>query len=334
MILFSGSRIYADPPSELHAFVAFKVMPQRLFIQNTNSVPPYNVCVYYTHTNTCVAWHVEIGGGGREKKIEARLVVVAETGDGNSPPLRMLLAPAALALAGLLAPVVSAYPRPVLNESLSTNFAQVRMRVARARGAGGAKRYTHSKWMPPREQVFNPHYGLHVFATGKNGSLYHKYQTGLDKATGTANMTDWICLTPNKTQVWWGDPVAALNKDGRIELFVRFLLYLDAYQLYQTDPKDPLSWSKPRGPVCMCAAADPTDCPWCMNCVSRPECDSQYYAEQATFPTSNMNLLRNGEGGLSLVYRGFDGRMYSFKQRKPGNSSKYDLTVTYDSVFE
>eukprot|EP00466_Bigelowiella_natans_P015648 jgi/Bigna1/85448/estExt_fgenesh1_pg.C_40110 len=206
---------------------------------------------------------------------------------------------ALLVIFSLLGGLASAYDHEVLNETLSQNFAQ----------------------------VLNPHYGLHVFATGKNGSLYHKYQTGYNRALDVANMTDWICLTPNKTQIWFGRTHSEHTSTDILTL-------PSLLQLYQTNPKDPLAWSKPRGPTCMCAAADPNDCPWCNNCTARPECSSQYYLDRATFPTSNMNLIRNLKGGLDLIYRGFDGRMYSVSQRIPGNSSKYTFTTTYDSIFE
>ena len=37
--------------------------------------------------------------------------------------------------------------------------------------------------------VVNPHYGLHVFATGTNGSLYHMWQTSDPSEGGFANST-------------------------------------------------------------------------------------------------------------------------------------------------
>eukprot|EP00933_Yihiella_yeosuensis_P037733 TRINITY_DN3171_c0_g3_i1.p1 TRINITY_DN3171_c0_g3~~TRINITY_DN3171_c0_g3_i1.p1 ORF type:complete len:265 (-),score=39.60 TRINITY_DN3171_c0_g3_i1:87-881(-) len=176
--------------------------------------------------------------------------------------------------------------------------------------------------------VRNPHYGHHVFALGANGSIWHKFQTGpLNKnITMTIPMSEWHCLTKNASLVFGNDPAAAVNPDGHIELFAAFKAdSYDLWQMYQTNPKDPLAWTAPRGPTCMCEDPDPAKCPWCMNCASRPECQKNYWFPGAPpFTTSDMELLLDPiDHKLRLYYRNFDGHMYYIKQEKPNKSDKW-----------
>ena len=45
---------------------------------------------------------------------------------------------------------------------------------------------------------YNPHYGTHVLALGRDARLYHKHQTG---TSIWARWTPWKCLTPDLTKV-------------------------------------------------------------------------------------------------------------------------------------
>lgn len=188
--------------------------------------------------------------------------------------------------------------------------------------------------------VWNPSYGLHVFALGANQSLFHKFQTSpVDNSLPmpSANMSKWHCLTPNVSMTFDTDPAAGINSNGQIELFSRFTGFIDLWQIYQEDPKDPLSWSKPREGCCMCAAVSPDDCPWCINCKKGDPCDANYFSDHAPFPTSAATvIMRPIDKKLEVQYRGFDGRMYSLVQVEAGNPFKYEPGPIYgpDSVFE
>jgi len=206
-------------------------------------------------------------------------------------------------------------------------------------------------WTPT--VVRNPHYGLHVFTRGANSSLYHKYQTNNFTApgeNGTIVFSDWICLTPKPAVtsagmsdlIWWEDPVAVVNDDGRIEVFIRLVSDNDLWQVYQKDAKDPLSWSDPRGPQCLCNFPP---CEGQVLCGVNNNCDnsgvdcskaapSVAWNDHAPFPTSNMNAVKDPDGRVRLVYRGFDGRMYTDYQVIPGNSTKYVGGYILDSIFE
>jgi len=187
--------------------------------------------------------------------------------------------------------------------------------------------------------VVNPHYGLHAFALGANGSIWHKYQTSPVNMSGLmpkAVMSEWHVLTPNASLIFGNDPVVALNADGRIELLVGYKKdSLDIWQMYQTDAKDPLAWSKPRGPACMCEDPDPSKCPWCMTCADRPECDEQYWLKSFPFTTSDMSMMLDPtDNKLKLYYRSFDGFLYRMEQQKPGYSKKWTDSAVQFGFFE
>jgi len=205
--------------------------------------------------------------------------------------------------------------------------------------------------------VMNPHYGLHVFARGENSSLFHKFQVG-PAVGGEANMSEWHCLTPVpgytsgglKPLIFWEDPTAAINDDGRAEIFIRLTGDLDLWQLYQTDAKDPLAWTAPRAPACLCNFPPCTDkgqtkCGVVTQCDNTGlDCDkedqSQYWGQGAAFPTANMNIMKDPKNGqLTVIFRNFDGQMYTTTQMIPGNSTKYTsgipgVTWHYASTFE
>lgn len=187
--------------------------------------------------------------------------------------------------------------------------------------------------------VWNPHYGLHAFALGRNGSLWHKFQNGPVNQSALmpyAPMSEWMCLTPNASMVWGNDPTVALNADGRIELFVGYKAdSYDLWQMYQTDAKDPLAWSKPRGPTCMCAAVDPKDCPWCWDCDERPECYNNYWSDSSPFTTSDPELLLDPATNLlKLHFRNFDGHVYQISQKEPSNSTRWSSGSVQYSIME
>ena len=195
------------------------------------------------------------------------------------------------------------------------------------------------------------HYGLHVFATGANGSLFHMWQTSNVSDTGEASMSKWACLTPDPVYasagfvppVWWWDPAAVVNTDGHIDVFIRLLADKNLWQLYQKDPTDPQSFTAPRSPWCLC------NFPPCQNqtkCGLAAQCDNKgvdcstadtsvYWNDHAPFPTSNMNaLLDSVTGTVKVIFRGFNGEMYEQHQLIPGNSSKYKGGVVYTGIFE
>lgn len=188
--------------------------------------------------------------------------------------------------------------------------------------------------------VVNPNYGLHVFALGKNGSLFHKFQTGPIDMTQLpypiAPMSEWHCLTPNASKIWGNDPAVEVNQDGHIELFVGFKQdSYDLWQMYQTDPKNPLAWSQERGPTCMCDAVSPTACPWCTNCNERYDCYKNYWLDHAPFTTGDPELIMDKTTGmLNLLFRNFDGHMYRLSQREPNNSTRWSFDSVQFAIFE
>lgn len=178
--------------------------------------------------------------------------------------------------------------------------------------------------------VVNPNYGMHVFALGKNGSLFHRFQNGTVNQSAlipSVPMSDWHVLTKNTSLVFGNDPAVAVNADGHIELFVGYKTdSLDLWQMYQKDPKDPLSWSPIRGPSCMCEDPDPNKCPWCDNCDTRKECYSNYWTSGFPFATSDMELwLNQTDKKLKLAYRSFDGHMYVMSQGEAGKSDRWPI---------
>lgn len=197
--------------------------------------------------------------------------------------------------------------------------------------------------------VRNPHYGVHVIALGKNGSLFHKYQTGpatipVSGAQSSVPMSDWLCLTPNLVPifgntsapttvvpVFGNSPAVALNADGRIELFVGYQPdSLDLWQMYQTDPKDPLAWSAPRAPYC-----DPS-LTACIKCVAEPACKAHFWNEGYLWTTSQQSLwLDPISKKLKLAWRNFDGHVYEMTQDKESVSTHWrENSVQYATVFE
>jgi len=190
--------------------------------------------------------------------------------------------------------------------------------------------------------VRNPHYGMHVIALGKNGSLFHMYQTGPTPSNETSEvpMSKWAALTPpvykNTSGVevpltFANAPAIALNADGRIELFVAYKPdSLDIWQMYQTDAKNPLAWSAARAPLCDPAFKD------CLACLNKPECKKQFWADKFFWTTSQQYLWLNPEDNkLRLNFRLFDGYLYELTQSEPSKSDHYiDNLISYKTIFE
>lgn len=190
--------------------------------------------------------------------------------------------------------------------------------------------------------VRNPHYGLHVIALGKNGSLYHKYQTApvnTSDPNPMVQMTDWLVLTPatykNTSGVtlpltFGNAPAVALNADGRIELFVGFAPdSLDVWQMYQTDAKNPLAWSFPRAPMCDPSFVD------CRKCLAKPECKATFWSDGYTWTTSQQSLwLDPKDNKLRLTWRNFDGHMFEKVQLAPSKSDHWGTDGLQYPIFE
>jgi len=189
--------------------------------------------------------------------------------------------------------------------------------------------------------VRNPHYGMHVIALGKNGSLFHKYQTGPapPNETSAVPMSEWAALTPavyknvsgvEAPLIFANAPAVALNADGRIELFVAYSPdSLDLWQMYQTDAKNPLAWSAAR--ACYC---DPAILR-CRLCLLLPWCKKNFWADTFYWTTSQQSLwLDPTDNKLRLSWRLFNGQVYELIQTKPSKSNHYDHNLTTYPVFE
>jgi len=190
--------------------------------------------------------------------------------------------------------------------------------------------------------VRNAHYGVHAVALGKNGSLYHKYQTGpanVSAGVPYVPMTEWLVLTPEtykntsgiaRPLTFGNAPAIALNADGRIELFVGYAPdSLDVWQMYQTDAKNPLAWSTPRAPFCDPSFAD------CKKCLAVPACKAQFWSDGYTWTTSQQALwLNTTDNKLRLTWRNFDGHIYEKTQASPSNSTHWGTDGVQYPVFE
>lgn len=190
--------------------------------------------------------------------------------------------------------------------------------------------------------VRNPHYGMHVIALGKNGSLFHKYQIGKANMSGPmpkVPMSEWSCLTPATYKntsgvelplIFGNSPAVALNADGRIELFVGFTAgSMDVWQMYQTDAKNPLAWSTPRAPYCDPSFAD------CRKCLAKPECKANFWSDGYTWTTSQQSLwLDPNDKKLRLTWRNFDGYVYEKVQLAPNKSDHWGTDGLQYALFE
>jgi len=159
-------------------------------------------------------------------------------------------------------------------------------------------------------------YALHVFALGKDGGLWHKYQEVNE------SWTDWILRAQAIDGVWDSDPACGVNKDDNtVEVFIRYSRNLDLWQLYQLDAKDPTQWSIARESSCV-------DLP-CNNTSHLT-----FWNTQPIFPTSDISMVSDSTTGqLSLFYRGFDGGLYVVK-KKDNTAHSYWPPSRFDVILE
>eukprot|EP00823_Brevimastigomonas_motovehiculus_P007080 TRINITY_DN6091_c0_g1_i1.p1 TRINITY_DN6091_c0_g1~~TRINITY_DN6091_c0_g1_i1.p1 ORF type:complete len:215 (+),score=42.60 TRINITY_DN6091_c0_g1_i1:33-647(+) len=158
---------------------------------------------------------------------------------------------------------------------------------------------------------------LHLFALGADGNLWHRYQmmTGADEK---APWSAWILRAKAPNGSWNSDPTAGMGADGTIEVFIRYTTNLDVWQIYQLNPADPNSWSKPRESSCVdlpCNDTDPT----------------HFWNTQPVFPTSDLTMLNDKtDGSIQLYYRGFNGALFRLRQKKGTHS--YNPPEQYDVI--
>jgi hypothetical protein len=165
--------------------------------------------------------------------------------------------------------------------------------------------------------VAHTKYALQVFALGNDSRLWHRYLK-----TGTQVWSAWTLRPSPPGGNFDGDPVVGVNKDGTIEIFIRYATYLDMWQYYQTDPTDPEAWSVAREP----------------SCIELPEvCANStltYWNTQPAFPTSDMSVSADPvDGRLQVFYRGFDGALYRCAQLVPGDPRHYSPPERYDVIY-
>ncbi|GBG31913.1 Hypothetical Protein FCC1311_081382 [Hondaea fermentalgiana] len=171
---------------------------------------------------------------------------------------------------------------------------------------------------------------LFVVALGKDGQLWHSYQE-----LPSAKWKDWAPLTsfcPNATDArrlckFDADPNIGKNADGRLEIFARFEENLDLWQMHQTDPNDPTSWSHPREGSCVDQDQD-TSIWHCLE-PGMPDVQttaSYWIIDSPVFPTSDISVLRNETSGkLQVYFRNFEGHLYMVEQIEAGASDQYTV---------
>lgn len=198
--------------------------------------------------------------------------------------------------------------------------------------------------------AINPNYGGHIVALGRDGKIYHKYQTS---PGFSGNWTDWKCLTPDLTKVpcsaapkcngYDNNPVIVWQPvNGTLVVFVRQMDDLDVHEFHLANPKDPESWIPVRAPSCLCnfpPCENQTKCGTEANCDNKGvNCDDpqhhtaslQYWNSQPIFPTSELQVLADAENKLNLIFRGFDGNLYVVRQETAGDAGgKWETPVMY-----
>jgi len=145
-------------------------------------------------------------------------------------------------------------------------------------------------------------YALHVFALGKDGGLWHKYQAANE------SWTDWILRAKADNGVWDSDPACGINpSDNTVEVFIRYSTNLDLWQIYQLDARDPTKWSIARESSCVDLPCNHTS-------------GKTFWNTQPIFPTSDITIVTDSSSGqMNLFFRGFDGGLYSVKQKSPAD---------------
>jgi len=159
-------------------------------------------------------------------------------------------------------------------------------------------------------------YALHIFALGKDGGLWHKYQAVNE------SWTDWILRAQAVDGIWDSDPSCGVNTaDDTVEVFIRYSRNLDLWQIYQLDARDPTQWSIARESSCV-------DLP-CNNTSGK-----SFWNTQPIFPTSDISIVNDPlTGQISLFYRGFDGGLYVVK-KKDSVAHTYWPPSRFDVIIE
>jgi len=184
--------------------------------------------------------------------------------------------------------------------------------------------------------------GQFIAALGKDRQLWSVYQKP-DMSWSPWTAITSICPSANDTQracLFDADPSIIRNRDGRLEIFVRFHTNLDLWNLHMTDAMDPLSWTLPREPSCVDQAQD-TGIWWCLCPGHGPkrQCvypQPAYWNTQPVFPTSDISLqLSPKDDRVQVFFRGFEGHLYMSQQATPGDSTLYlpPVTVAPNTLF-
>eukprot|EP00455_Lapot_gusevi_P023491 TRINITY_DN243_c0_g3_i1.p1 TRINITY_DN243_c0_g3~~TRINITY_DN243_c0_g3_i1.p1 ORF type:complete len:200 (+),score=70.04 TRINITY_DN243_c0_g3_i1:54-653(+) len=160
-------------------------------------------------------------------------------------------------------------------------------------------------------------FNLHLFARGKDGILYHRYQ---DYKSG--NWSDWLVRAVATNGTWDADPAVGVNQDGRIEVFIRYSENLDMWHFQQIDPTNPEQWTPAIESSCVDMAG----------CAHK---HGPYWNTQPVFPTSDATVsLSPFDGRMQLFYRGFDGALYVTSQKVAGDPTSYSPPTRYDVIVE
>eukprot|EP00658_Telonema_sp_P-2_P004685 TRINITY_DN11736_c0_g1_i5.p1 TRINITY_DN11736_c0_g1~~TRINITY_DN11736_c0_g1_i5.p1 ORF type:complete len:287 (+),score=54.60 TRINITY_DN11736_c0_g1_i5:234-1094(+) len=160
--------------------------------------------------------------------------------------------------------------------------------------------------------IHKTEYGIHVFATSKDGYIVH--QVSLGPGNQDPNSTGVWLLMPNAhqgstpsghLQTYDSDPSVGQNDDGRLEILVRSHISLDFWHYYQTNASDPHSWVGPREPACLCNFPP---CDGQTRCGNNAQCGNdgydcsapgfensgpRWWNTQAIFPTSDGTFVKD-----------------------------------------
>lgn len=131
-------------------------------------------------------------------------------------------------------------------------------------------------WSPNRRPIIVQNYDgrLEIFMVGLDRQLYHRWQTFVNSSQWSE---DWVSLGGPLL----GDPVAALDVDGRLEIFKVDHTNGQLYYRWQISPGDSSQWSK---------GWDPLEGYWS--------------------PRRTPAITQNDDGRLEIFMVGVDGRLY------------------------
>jgi hypothetical protein len=162
----------------------------------------------------------------------------------------------------------------------------------------------------------------YIFALSNESTIIYKYQL---PGPSPRNFTDWKTLAGNRTLKFNGNPAAGVNPDGRVEVFFQATDDLDVWQIYQTDPKNPESWSEVRESACVKSKAggEPIDCMTPDRYWVHTDDPSSGERGSPVFATSNPDVVYKHDGRLQVYFRSFTGLLFKLEQCSVGNSSYY-----------